>query len=163
MRGSRKRREAKAERDARRKGLGEPLIGFFDTHLADRVENAPMWRKALRLGVERFEPLLTMASVRVLRIWAGEVRPPALWIGTLEAHGQRIDVLPPWLDGHLRAGSTPEQLQVYLGLVASCTLASAAAEAGDEQATEELWNAWITEAEAVLGADGTEILADLRE
>ncbi|TNE91236.1 MAG: hypothetical protein EP330_06215 [Deltaproteobacteria bacterium] len=163
MRDSRKRRQAREERNARREALGEPLIAWFDANLADRVPKAATWRKALRLGVERFEPLLTMASVRVLRIWAGEVNPPALWIGTLEAHGQRIDVLPPWHDGHLRAGETPEQLQVYLGLVASCTLASAAAEAQTEEATEALWNQWIAEAAAVLGPQGAETLESLRE
>lgn len=162
MRGSRKRREAKVERDARRALLGAPLIAYFDEKLADKVPDAPTWRKALQLAVERFEPLLTMAAVRVLRIWAGEAPPPALWIGTLEAHGQRIDVLPPWHDGHLRAGSTPEHLQVYLGLVASCTLASAAAVAGDEEATEALWTLWIDEAAEVLGPDGAITLTDLR-
>lgn len=162
MRGSRQRRQAREERDARRAALAQPLVAWFDSHLAERVPDPKPWRIALRLGAERFEPLLTMAMVRVLRIWAGQAPPPALWIGTLEAHGQRLDVLPPWHDGHLRAGSTPEQMQVYLGLVASCTLASAAAESQTEEATEALWTAWIDEAATVLGPDGSEALADLR-
>jgi hypothetical protein len=162
MRGSRQRRQARAEREARREALGAPLVAWFDEHLAHRVPDPVPWRAALRLGVERFEPLLTMSMVRVLRIWAGEAPPPALWIGTLEAHGQRLDVLPPWHDGHLRAGKTPQQMQVYLGLVASCTLASAAAEAETEEATEALWTTWIDEAATVLGPDGAETLTDLR-
>jgi hypothetical protein len=163
MRGSRQRREDKAEKTARRDALGIPLVAYFDAKLADQVDDAALWRSALKLGAQRFEPLLTMASVRVLRIWAGDAPPPAMWIGTLEAHGQRIDVLPPWHDGHLRAGSTPEHVQVYLGLVASCTLASAAAMAGDEEATEVLWTEWIDEAATVLGPEGADTLTDLRE
>ena len=72
-------------------------------------------------------------------------------------------MLPPWHDGHLRAGRTAEQLQVYLGLVASCTLASAAAEAQTEEATEALWNAWISEAEDMLGPEGHTALAALQD
>ena len=142
--------------------LGAPLSEWFDRNLSDRVEDPERWRKALILGAERQEPLLVMATVRVLRIWAGQLPPPALWIGTLEAHGTRLDVLPPWHDGHMRAGTTPEQASAYLGLVASCTLASAAAEAGNDGDAEAVWLKWIEEAAAVLGSEGVGALEEIR-
>ena len=150
-RGSRKRRKEREARDARAP-LGPALVRYFDARLADEAPGDPdVWRGAIEGAVKRFEPLLVLGLVRVLRVWAGDAPRPAVWMGSLEAHEQRIDVLPPWQGGAGAMGTSVAGRRTYLGLCASGILASAAAEVEDEAELRAIWHAWADEAARQLG------------